>query len=128
MILAGTNDIAANKGPVTLEQTAGNIFSMAELAQANGIKVVLSSVLPADRYSWRPAISPAEHIIKLNKLIEEYAKEHGIVYVDYYPSMVNESKGLKKEFGRDGVHPNLDGYKVMESMVKDAIGKALSKK
>ncbi len=125
VILAGTNDIAANNGPVTLENTAGNIFSMVELAQANGIKVVLSSALPADRYSWRPAIYPADKIIELNKLIKAYAEKHDIVYLDYYSPMVNDQKGLKKEYSKDGVHPTLEGFKVMEPLVQKAIKKAL---
>lgn len=127
VILAGTNDIAANRGPVPVEQIAGNIFSMAELAKANGIKVVLSAALPANSYGWRPAISPADKIIKLNALIRAYAKENNIVYLDYYTPMVDGNKGLKKEYGRDSVHPNLDGYKVMESLAKKAIEKALKK-
>ncbi len=127
VILAGTNDIAANNGPVTIPQIAGNIFSMAELAQANGIKVVLASVLPADRYSWRPAIYPADKIIELNKLIKAYAEKHHIVYLDYYTPMVNDQKGLKKEYSNDGVHPTLEGFKVMEPLVKKAIKEALLK-
>jgi lysophospholipase L1-like esterase len=108
VILAGTNDIAANKGPVSIENTAGNIFSMVELAQANGIKVVLASVLPANRYSWRPAIYPADKIIALNKLIKAYAEEHNIVYLDYYSPMVDNEKGLKSAYSKDGVHPTTE--------------------
>jgi alpha-L-fucosidase len=125
VILAGTNDIAANRGPVPLEQIAGNIFSMAELAKANGIQVVLASVLPANSYAWRPAIMPADKIIELNKMIRAYAKAHKLVYLDFYTPMVDQHKGLKKEYGNDSVHPNLDGYKVMEPLVKKAIAEAL---
>ncbi|MDW7691178.1 SGNH/GDSL hydrolase family protein [Flammeovirgaceae bacterium SG7u.111] len=127
VILAGTNDIAQNKGPISIEQIAGNIFSMAELAKANGIKVVLAAALPATSYSWRPNIKPADSIVALNKLIKKYAKENKLVYVDYYKPMVNKEKGLKKEYGRDSVHPSLEGYKVMESLVVKAITKALNK-
>jgi len=127
VILAGTNDIAANKGSVTIENTAGNIFSMVELAQANGIKVVLASVLPANRYSWRPAISPADKIIELNKLIKAYAEEHNIVYLDYYTSMVDDEKGLKIAFSKDGVHPTTEGFDVMEPLVQKAIEEVLKK-
>ena len=127
VILAGTNDIAANKGPVTIENTAGNIFSMVELAQANGIKVVLASVLPANRYSWRPAIYPADKIIELNKLIKAYAEEHDIVYLDYYTPMVDDEKGLKAAYSIDGVHPTTEGFDVMEPLVQKAIEKALKK-
>lgn len=125
VILAGTNDIAANRGPVPLEQIAGNIFSMAELAKANSIKVVLASVLPANSYGWRPAIAPADEIIKLNEMIRAYAKAHELVYLDYYSPLVDQNKGLKEKYGNDSVHPNLDGYKVMEPLVKRAIDKAL---
>lgn len=127
VILAGTNDIAANTGPVSIEHTAGNIFSMAELARANGIKVVLASVLPADRYSWRPAIYPADKIIELNKMIKAYAEKHDIVYLNYYTPMVNDQKGLKEAYSRDGVHPTLTGFKVMEPLAQKALQEALNK-
>jgi alpha-L-fucosidase len=126
VILAGTNDIAQNQGPITLEQIAGNIFSMAELARANGIKVVLCSVLPAISYSWRPGIEPADQIVALNKMIKDYAKHNKIDYVDFYASMVNADKGLKKEYGRDTVHPNLTGYRIMETMVEKAINEVIN--
>ncbi|MFY0652432.1 MAG: hypothetical protein JXQ96_10385 [Cyclobacteriaceae bacterium] len=125
VIHAGTNDIAANRGPVTLEQIIGNIASMSELAKANGIKVVLASVLPATSYLWRPAIDPADKIIALNELIKNYADENNIVYLDYFSAMVNSENGLRKEYGRDSVHPNVAGYKVMGPLAKKAIAKAL---
>lgn len=128
VIHAGTNDIAGNRGPITVAEIADNIFSMAELAKANNIKVVLASVLPASSYSWSPSIEPIEKINELNALIKAYAKKNRIVYLDYYTPMVNEEKGLKKEYGRDTVHPNLDGYHVMETLVKEAIKKALNHK
>lgn len=127
VILAGTNDIAENKGPITIAQIAGNIFSMTELAKANNIKVVLCAALPAISYSWRPGIEPADKIVELNALLENYAKENKIVFVDYYSPMVNDKKGLKKEYGRDTVHPSVAGYSVMESLVKKGIAKALKK-
>lgn len=128
VISAGTNDIAQNQGPISLEGIAGNIFSMVELAEANGIEVVMAAVLPANSYSWRPEIKPADSIIALNKMIKSYALKNNIVYVDYYEPMVNESKGLKKEYGRDSVHPGPEGYKVMEVLVQEAIAKALIEK
>lgn len=128
VISAGTNDIAGNRGPISIERIAGNIFSMAELSKAHNIKVVLASVLPASSYSWSPAIEPIDKIIALNKLIKEYANMNKIVYLDYYSPMVNEDKGLKKELGRDTVHPNLDGYKVMEPLLMKAISEALKRK
>jgi lysophospholipase L1-like esterase len=128
VILAGTNDIAGNTGPSTLEMIEANIISMAELARANSIKVVLSSVLPAFDYPWRPGLNPAEKIAALNEMIKTYAKKNGIVYLDYYSSMVNEKKGLKEEYTYDGVHPNEAGYKVMGPLAEEAIAKALSQK
>jgi len=125
VISAGTNDIAGNRGYISLERIAANIFSMAELAKANKIKVILASVLPASSYSWSPSIEPADKIVELNKLIKAYAKKNKIIYLDYYTPMVNEAKGLKKELGRDTVHPNGDGYDIMEPLVNAAIKKAL---
>lgn len=128
VILAGTNDIAGNTGPSTLEMIMDNLISMAELAKANNIKVVLSSVLPAFDYPWKPGLQPAEKIASLNVLIKSYADKNGIVYLDYFSSMADERKGLKKELSGDGVHPNDAGYKVMEPLAEAAIKKALGTK
>ena len=125
VILAGTNDIAGNTGPMTLDQTLGNIITMAELAKANKIKVVLSSVLPAFDFPWRPGLEPAEKIVKLNQMIKDYANKSGCIYLDYFSAMADERKGLKSGLGDDGVHPNLAGYKIMEPLAQAAIVKAL---
>lgn len=125
VLLAGTNDIAENKGPISLELIAGNIFSMIELAQANDIEVVLCSVLPAVKYRWRPEIKPADKIVELNKLLEAYATEHKICYIDCYSLMVNENKGLLKKYSPDGVHPNYDGYQLMGDIFDEAIESVL---
>lgn len=127
-ILAGTNDIAGNTGPSTLEMIADNIFSMAELAKANGVKVVLSSVLPVYDYPWKPGLKPAEKIIELNKMIKTYAESHDIIYLDYFSSMADERNGMKAEYSKDGVHPNKAGYTVMMDLGTKAINKALKKK
>ena len=127
VILAGTNDIAGNTGPSTLEMIEDNIASMAELANANGIKVILSSVLPAFDYPWKPGLQPAEKIVALNTWIQKYCTEKGFIYVDYFNAMADERHGLKAELTYDGVHPNLAGYQVMEPLVEKAIQKALSK-
>lgn len=127
LILTGINDIAGNTGPSTLEMIADNITSMAELAKANGIQVVLCSVLPAYDFPWNPGVFPAEKIVLLNKWIKEYAATNGFAYLDYYSSMVDERKGLKIEFSEDGVHPNEKGYKVMEQLAEIEIAKALGK-
>lgn len=128
VILAGTNDIAGNTGPTTLDQILGNIISMAELARANNIKVVLSSVLPAFDYPWKPGLQPAEKIFKLNQMIKEYAEKSGCVYLDYFTAMSDERKGLKAGLGDDGVHPNLAGYRIMGPLAEQAIAKALNSK
>jgi len=125
VILAGTNDIAGNTGPSTLKMIEDNIVSMTELAQANGIKVILSSVLPVFDYPWKPGLEPAEKIVTLNKFLKNYAEKNGCIYLDYYSSLVDERKGMKEEYASDGVHPNLEGYKVMEPLAEEAIEKAL---
>ncbi|WP_273566678.1 SGNH/GDSL hydrolase family protein [Maribacter halichondriae] len=125
VILAGTNDIAGNTGPMTLEQIMDNMQSMAELAHQNNIKVVLSSVLPAFDYPWRPGLKPNEKIPALNKMIQEYAKANGHIYLDYFSEMVDDRNGLPKKYAEDEVHPTVEGYKVMEPMVEEAIAKVL---
>lgn len=127
VILAGINDIAGNTGPSTLEMIEDNLASMAQLANANGIKVVLCSVLPAYSFPWRPGIDPVQKIIDLNKWIKNYATEHHYVYVNYYDAMVDERKGLPENLSKDGVHPNAAGYKIMEPLVEKGIRKALEK-
>jgi lysophospholipase L1-like esterase len=127
VILAGTNDIAGNTGPSTLEMIEDNIESMVEIAKANNIKVVLCSVLPAYDFPWKPGLNPAQKIVDLNSWIKEYAIQNKIVYVDYFTPMADLRNGLKKEYSEDGVHPNLAGYKVMEPLVEKAIEAALTK-
>ncbi len=121
VILAGINDIAENTGPISLENIYGNIISMIQLARVNKIRVVISSILPANAFPWRPLIKPAEKIEKLNSMLEAYCKTNKIIYLDYYSKMVDENKGLDKRFTGDGVHPTLAGYKIMEPLVEIAI-------
>jgi len=128
VILAGTNDIAGNTGPSTLEMIADNIFSMAEIAKANGIKVVISSVIPAFDYPWKPGLEPAKKIVALNEMLKAYALKNGLVYLDYFSAMADNRHGLKAELTYDGVHPNEAGYKVMEPLAEKAIGIALKQK
>lgn len=123
VILAGTNDIALNDYAVSPEKTLGNIISMVELAQANNIKVILCSTMPASSFSWRPGVKPAETIKELNSKVKAYAKANKIVYVDYHSAMCDQEGGLPKTYSEDGVHPNLEGYKVMEKLVQEAIRK-----
>jgi len=117
IILAGINDIAGNTGPSTLEMILNNIVSMAELAKANNISVILCSVLPANNFYWNPGIKPAEKVIALNQMIQSYAKANNISYVDYHTPMKDLEDGLRKEYGPDGVHPNTEGYKVMGTIL-----------
>ena len=125
VILSGTNDIAGNTGPMTLEETLGNIVSMAELAKANGIRVVLSSVLPAYDFPWRPGLQPAGKILALNAIVKSFCTASNTVYVDYYSAMVDERMGLDKKYADDGVHPTIAGYRIMEPLVEEAIAEAL---
>ena len=127
VILAGTNDIAGNTGPSSVEMIMDNIESMVQLAQANDIEVVLCSVLPANRYGWAPDVKPADTIIELNRQIKAYAEANRIVYVDFYTPLVDDQKGLNDAYGRDGVHPTIDGYKIMEPLVVEGIEKALAR-
>lgn len=117
IILAGTNDIAENQGPISLEKVFGNIVSMAELAKANNIKVVLCSVLPAYDFPWRKDMKPADKVIALNKMIKDYAQKNNITYVDYHNALKNEKNGLPKEIAEDGIHPNKSGYEKMEAIL-----------
>jgi len=124
VILAGTNDIAENTGPTSLGAIEDNLKSMAELAQKNGVRPILASVLPASVYPWRLDIRPIEKILALNQWMKEYATREGIGFLDYYSSMVNDQHGLKADFTGDGVHPNQAGYTIMASLVADAIAKS----
>ncbi|HTI98462.1 MAG TPA: SGNH/GDSL hydrolase family protein [Dongiaceae bacterium] len=126
IILAGINDIAENTGPSKIENVAGNIFSMCELAQVHGCRPILCSVLPAAAFPWHPGIDPVPSVLKLNALLRDYASSHHLAYVDYYSAVVAENQGMKQDLAKDGVHPNLAGYKIMEPLAEAAIAKALT--
>lgn len=125
VILAGTNDIAGNTGPATLEMIQDNIASMADFAKANGIRVVLASVLPASAFPWRPELRPAQQIVALNAWLESHAAENGFIYLDYHTAMADEAQGLRAELSDDGVHPNVAGYRIMAPLAERAILQAL---
>ena len=135
VILAGTNDIAGNTGPMTLEEIEANLISMSELAHANGIRVVLSAVLPiydGGRTSdGRPLVMsdrrPPEKILALNQWIRNYAAHHGDVYLDYFSAMVDDHGFLKKDLSEDGLHPNKAGYAVMAPLAEKAIADSTRK-
>jgi len=123
VILAGTNDIAQNTGPITLDEIAGNIFTMCELAKQNHIQIIICSVLPALDYPWRTGLEPAQKIIELNKKLKKYAFENNIAYVDYFSAMVDDKNGLLAKYTYDGVHPNKEGYEVMENLINKQLKK-----
>ena len=127
VFLGGTNDIAGNTGDVSLDIIEDNIFSMIELATSNDISVVLCSVLPVFDYSWSTGKEPAEKIIELNEALRFYAETHGIAFVDFHSPMKDDRNGLRYELGEDGVHPNVDGYLIMEPLLEQAIVLELQK-
>ena len=130
VILAGTNDIAGNSGYISLKAIISTIKSMAEIANANDIQVIISSILPAIDYPWKPGLDPASKIIIINKALKAFSEENNFIYLDYYAAMVDDKGGLKvPEYttANDLVHPNKDGYLVMEKLAEIAINKALNK-
>ena len=130
VILAGTNDIAGNTGPISLEDIQGNFASMVEIARAHGIRVVLSSVIPVHNYT--PASDrtyprrPPEQIAALNKWLKDYAASSGSVYLDYAAAMADDKGMLRRELAEDGLHPNPAGYALMAPLAEQAIEKALA--
>lgn len=135
VILAGTNDIAGNTGPTTLEAIEGNMTSMVDLARANGIKVVLASLLPVSDYELRdgkPIVQtvrrPPEQIKALNGWMKDFAAKNKLIYLDYYSAMVDDKGFLKDELSNDGLHPNAQGYVVMNPLAEAAIQASLKHK
>ena len=125
VILAGTNDIAGNTGPSTLKMIMDNLKAMAEIAEANDIEVILCSVLPVKRYSWRPEVEATQQVVDLNKMIKEYCKEEKITYLDYFSAMATPENFMIPEYTTDEVHVTPKGYDLMEQMVQEAIKKTL---
>ncbi len=125
VILAGINDIAENTGPSTVKSITDNIISMSQIALANDIKVIISSILPASNFPWRPEISPPYKILKINSILQAYALKNNIIYLDYFSEMFDGKNGLTKEYGADSVHPNKAGYLIMTKLVKKAIIESL---
>jgi len=123
VILAGTNDIAENTGPISIENIFGNIISMVEIARANNIEPLICSVLPVFQYSWNKTIKPVEKIRELNQMLKDYSDSNKIPYVDYYKTFVDEKGGFPQKYSPDGVHPNLEGYKIMEQIVSSELVK-----
>jgi lysophospholipase L1-like esterase len=144
IVLAGTNDIARNTGPMTAELIEENIMAMTELAQHHGIKVILCSVLPVSDYPFQHQQNgeaprgrgpvprtkmtdshPAADILKLNAWMRDYAVHANAMYVDYFTSLSDEKGWLKDAVSDDGLHPNAEGYKIMAPIAAAAIEKAL---
>lgn len=125
VILAGINDIAGNTGPSTLEMIEDNLRAMTEMAKANGIRVVLSSVLPAYDFPWRPGMEPAPKVVALNAWMKRYAAKAGAIYLDYHSAMADARQGMRDGLSSDGVHPTEAGYRVMAPLVEKAIAEAL---
>ena len=117
IIMAGTNDIAQNNGYISHEYILQNIQSMVELAKYHHIQPVLCSCLPAAAFKWRPEMKPAEDIKRLNEMIKAYAKANKITYIDYHSALVDERGGLPQKYAKDGVHPNLEAYAIMEKIL-----------
>jgi lysophospholipase L1-like esterase len=125
VILAGTNDVAGNTGPMTPEMTEDNFRSMVDLAKANGIRVIVASITPAADYPWRKGLAPGPKIKALNSWLQGYCVNHSATYLDYYSALVDESGGMKEGTSFDGVHPNAKGYAIMAPLAQAAIDKAL---
>tara|TARA_B100001540_G_scaffold81875_1_gene73550 strand:+ start:1550 stop:2188 length:639 start_codon:yes stop_codon:yes gene_type:complete len=127
VILAGTNDIAGNTGPSNAKMITDNIFSMAEIAKAYQMKVVLSSILPVYEYDWAREIKdPPSTIQAVNDALKQYASDQGLIYLDYFSSMVNERQGLNSDYTSDGVHPNESGYILMSSLAEEVLSELLN--
>ncbi|USU06682.1 SGNH/GDSL hydrolase family protein [Sphingomonadaceae bacterium OTU29LAMAA1] len=125
-IMAGTNDIAGNTGPMTAAQTKANLMSMAELARAHGIRVILASIPPADHFPWRPGLDTATPIAAMNAWMKDYAARTGATYADYWTAL-HDGDALKASLTYDGVHPNKAGYAVMAPVAEAAIRRAMAK-
>jgi lysophospholipase L1-like esterase len=132
VVLAGTNDIAGNTGPMRNEDIEANYASMAELARANGIRLVFASVLPVHNYTEKAkdffAQRPRERILALNEWLKDYCAKSGLIYLDYFSALVDDKGMLKRELADDGLHPNDAGYKIMAPLAEGAIAKAMSGK
>jgi lysophospholipase L1-like esterase len=124
-IMAGTNDVAGNTGPSSPDDFKNNIRAMVDLARANHIQVVLASILPAERFPWRPDLQPVEQIRQLNAWLKQFANQRQLIYADYFSSLTTASGAFRPELSNDGVHPNSDGYAAMRPIADAALRKAL---
>ena len=120
-IMAGTNDVAGNTGPSTLQDVKDNLMSMVELARAHDIDVLLASIPPAALFDWRPGLDPRPVIAQLNQWLRDYAKANGLVYVDYFQVLADGNGALRGDYGNDGVHPNRVGYAEMRRVLESSL-------
>jgi lysophospholipase L1-like esterase len=128
VVLEGTNDVAQNTGPMTPEMSEDNWRSMADLAKANGIRMIFTSITPSSDFPWHRGLHPAEKIRALNAWLKEYCTSHSLVYVDFFPVLANAEGGMKADLTVDGVHPNKQGYVLMVPVVQTGIDEALGAK
>jgi lysophospholipase L1-like esterase len=128
VILAGTNDVAGNTGPMTPQMTEDNFRSMIDLAKSNGIRVIVASILPVADYPWKPGLAPVPKIKTLNDWLKGYCVNHSVTYLDYYSAMVGQDGGMKTGISFDGVHPNAQGYAIMAPLAQVAIDRTLGSK
>lgn len=126
VILAGTNDIAGNTGPSSLDMIEDNFASMVAIAKASNIRMIIASILPADHYNWRPGVLPADQIRQMNTRLKALCQREGLVYLDYYTALANANGGLDPELAGDGVHPTSKGYAIMSPLAEKAIAQALA--
>jgi lysophospholipase L1-like esterase len=126
-IMAGTNDIASNTGPMSIGESEANFRTMTELAQAHGIRVILASIPPADLFPWRPGLAVASRIVAINAWLKDYAARTGSTYADYWTALKGAGMGMRDGLSSDHVHPTSAGYDVMEPVARRAIAEALAK-
>lgn len=127
-IMAGTNDIGGNTGPTLLSDYANTINSMIDIASANGISVILAKIPPITRIPTKPSFDPRPNVIRLNAKLEEIARQRGLVLVDYYGPLVDSESGFDRRYANEGVHPNRDGYAIMEVRLRVAYQAALERR
>jgi acyl-CoA thioesterase I len=129
IILAGTNDIGGNTGPISNENIEANLASMAELARGHGVKVVFSSILPVHNYTPESqdffAQRPMDRVLALNRWLKDYCSAHDLIYLDYFSALVDDKGLLKRDLAQDGLHPNKAGFGIMAPLAERAIGKAM---
>lgn len=126
-IMTGTNDLAGNTGPTTLQDYKNNVTAMVDIAQANGIKVLLASIPPADGFAWQPALKPAKRIVEINAWLKQLASERKLIFINYHAALTTPTGALRAEFSHDGVHPHRAGYAVMKPLAEKAMAQALGR-